>query len=287
MSTEAAETPAHEVSGSQISSDAVPLATALSPSIGAVDRAIDVLLLFGRSLQPALGVTEIAHELQMPKSGVHRVLQTLSRRHLITYDTTTRKYSLGQAAVSLSQGYAARNDMQSMAAQAVASLMRDTNETAALGIRRHGTVLYRAQSVPERELRIDLGLGRAFPLHVGAAGKAFLAFLPATESADYLERAMRQPQGLSAATSRTLTDPVALNEELQRSREQGWTTSREERLVGAGAIAAPVFDYDGYPVSVLAVVGPTSRLKVTDTGLVATVVNAAKELSAQMGYTAT
>jgi len=260
--------------------------TPLAPSIGSVDRAIDVLLLFGRSLQPALGVTEIAHELHMPKSGVHRVLQTLGRRHLITYDPISRKYSLGQAAVSLSQGYAARNDMQSMASQAVAELMRTTNETAALAIRRHGTVLYRAQSIPDRELRLDLGLGRAFPLHVGAAGKAFLAFLPNGETQDYLERAVLQPQGLAAATSRTITDAAQLIDELQIARDRGWTSSREERLVGACAVAAPVFDYDGYPVSVLAVIGPTSRLRITDTDLVAAVVGAAAELSTQMGYTA-
>ena len=40
-----------------------------APSIGSVDRAIDVLLLFGRSLQPALGVTEIAHELAHAEVG--------------------------------------------------------------------------------------------------------------------------------------------------------------------------------------------------------------------------
>jgi IclR family acetate operon transcriptional repressor len=253
-------------------------------SIAAVDRAIDVLLLFGRSLQPALGVTDIAHELDLPKSGVHRILQTLAARHLITFDPRTRKYSLGQAAVSLSQGYAARHDMQSMAAQAVNELMRTTDETAALAIRRHGSVLYRAQAVPDRELRLDLGLGRLSPLHIGAAGKAFLAFLPDHEVDDYLERALRQPQGLVAATSRTITDPETLREDLTVARERGWTTSREERLVGASAIAAPVLDYDGYPASVLAVIGPSSRLRTTNTDLIDAVTNAAHALSAQMGY---
>ena len=249
------------------------------PSVGAVDRAVDVLLLFGRSLQPSLGVTEIAHELGMPKSGVHRVLSTLRRRRLVTYDADTRKYALGQAAIALSQSYITRLDVQAMATDTLSELTRLTGETATLAVRRHGSVIFRAQSVPERELRLEVRLTKPSPIHVGASGKAFLAFLPDEETEDFLRRA-----SLPAVTAQTVTDVDRLRAELATIRAAGFATSTGERLAGVASVAAPVFDYDGYPVAVLAVSGPAARVDPDDPALARMVLDAATQLSAEMGH---
>jgi DNA-binding IclR family transcriptional regulator len=258
---------------------------ATAPSIGAVDRAVDVLMLFGRSLQPSLGVTEIADELGMPKSGVHRVLNTLKRRRLITYDPTTRKYALGQAAVSLSQGYAERHDMQSMASQALSELMRVTGRTAVLAIRRHRSVLVRAQAVPDAELRVELRLGAPQPLHVGAAGKAFLAWLPAHEVEDYIAQAL-DAGGLEHFTAQTIVDPDDLRAELAVAQMRGYTVSVGERLAGVASIAAPVLDHEHSPVSVIMLSGPRDLLDPQDAELIGEVVSSARRMSHAMGYAA-
>ncbi len=70
-----------------------------SRSIAAVERAMDVLLHFGRTDQPDLGVTEIATALGLTKAAVHRILTALRSRELITVDPATRRYALGHAAV--------------------------------------------------------------------------------------------------------------------------------------------------------------------------------------------
>jgi len=249
------------------------------PSVGAVDRAIDILMLFGRSLQPSLGVTEIAQELGMPKSGVHRVLSTLRRRRLVTYDAGTRKYALGQAAIALSQSYVTRIDVQAMASESLAELMQRTDETATLAVRRHGSVVYRAQSVPERELRYEVRLTRPVPVHVGASGKAFLANLPNDETDDFLRHAV-----LESVTARTVTDVGVLRRELAAIRSAGFATSHGERVEGVGSVAAPVFDFDGYPIAVLAVSGPTARFDPSAPAVVRAVVEATARLSAEMGH---
>lgn len=259
--------------------------SAPAPSIGAVDRAVDVLMLFGRSLQPSLGVTEIAEELRMPKSGVHRVLNTLKRRRLITYDPATRKYALGQAAVSLSQGYAARHDMQSMASQALNELMRATGSTAVLAIRRHRSVLYRAQAVPDAELRVELRLGVPQPLHVGAAGKAFLAWLPRHEVDEYITNA-QSGGGLQRFTASTIVDADDLRAELAVAAIRGYALSVGERLAGVASMAAPVLDHEHSPVSVLMVSGPQGVLDPRDETVVRELVEAARRMSHEMGYAA-
>jgi DNA-binding IclR family transcriptional regulator len=256
-------------------------------AIGAVDRAVDVLLLFGRSLQPSLGVTEIAAELGMPKSGVHRVLNTLRRRRLVTYDPTTRKYALGQAAVSLSQGYAARHDMQAMSSGEVARLKELTQETATLAVRRHASSVVRDQSVPDRELRVEFHLGRPQPLHVGASGKAFLAFLPPAELDEYVTRAARATGQLERLAASTLFRVEDLRKDLGVTAVRGYAVSVGERLVGVTSIAAPVLDHENYPASVLAVSGPSARLSSGDRDVIEAVRSAAARLSAEMGYTST
>jgi DNA-binding IclR family transcriptional regulator len=248
-------------------------------SVAAVDRAVDILLLFGRSLHPSLGVTEIAQELGMPKSGVHRVLSTLRNRRLVTYDADTRKYTLGQAAIALSQSYVTRLDVQGMAAETLESLMQSTNETATLAVRRHGSLIYRAQSLPDHELRLEVRLARTHPLHVSASGKAFLAFLPDDETRGYLDRVRLEPD-----TVDTITDVAVLRAQLDRIRSTGVATSCGERLAGVSSIAAPVLDYDGYPVCVVAVSGPSARVDVGDAALAALVGGAARELSEEMGH---
>ena len=250
--------------------------------VGAVDRAVDVLLLFGRSLQPSLGVTEIAHELGMPKSGVHRVLSTLRRRRLVTYDPSSRKYALGQAAIALSQSYITRLDVQAMGADTLVELMRRTGETATLAVRRHGSVIYRAQSVPDRELKLEVRLTKPSPIHVGASGKAFLAFLPDEETEDFLTRAADNE--LAALTPNTVTDVDELRAELAVIRTVGFATSFGERIEGVASVAAPVFDYDGYPVAVLAVAGPSARLDPNDPAVNLALVEATRQLSAEMGH---
>jgi IclR family acetate operon transcriptional repressor len=245
--------------------------------VTSVDRAVDVLLLFGRSVRPSLGVTEISQELGMPKSGVHRVLTTLRARRLITYDEKTRKYALGQAAVALSQSYITRLDIQSVASGTISALMRATGETATLAVRRHGSVVHRAQAVPEHELRLEVRIGRASPLHASASGKAFLATLPEQEAEDYLRRST-----LEAVTPHTLTDAAELRAQLAEVRERGFAVSHGERLVGVTSVAATACDHDAYPVAAVAVSGPAPRIDVVD--LAPHVVEAARELSREMGH---
>jgi DNA-binding IclR family transcriptional regulator len=202
----------------------------------------------------------------------------------VTYDPATRKYALGQAAVALSQGYAARHDMQAIATAELADLRRATGETASLAIRRHGSVLVRAQSMPDHELRVELHLGRPWPLHVGASGKAFLAFVPPHEVDEYLARSTRSDGALEAMTSLTLSDPAALLDDLQLTRARGYAVSTGERLSGVTSIAAPVRDHEDYPVSVLAVTGPSARLDARTRDVVDALSAAAHRLSAEMGY---
>ncbi|MET7399288.1 IclR family transcriptional regulator [Dactylosporangium sp. NPDC005572] len=251
-----------------------------SRSIAAVERAMDVLLLFGRVGRPDLGVTEIAAELGLTKAAVHRILTALRNRDLVAVDPTTRRYALGHAAVALGRAYLARTDLRAIAAPELRRLSAETGETATLSIRRGDMRLYADQVVPEQELRLEVQLGTPYPLHAGASSKAFLAFL----SADEIEYYLTQHAVLEPVTDKTIVDGKALRLELAAIQRRGYATSLGERQIGAASIAAPVFDHDGHVIAVLSLAGPLSRFKPRMSECADTLLAAAARVSAHLGY---
>lgn len=257
---------------------AVQRAEASGNSASTVERAADILLLFASSSSPQLGVTEIATSLGMSKSAVHRILLSFRNKNLLELDPVSRKYSLGPTLLGLGARYLGRLDIRKMAAPELSSLSRATNETATLSVRSGDERVYIDQVTPDREVLMSVQLGMAYPLHAGASSKAFLAFLAPEEIDRYLSGQ------LAKVTTKTVTDVRRLRRELGEIRQRGWAQSLGERQVGAGSVAAPVFDARGVPVAVVSVCGPADRMadeigQCADRLLVCT-----GRLSAQLGY---
>ncbi|MQY20892.1 IclR family transcriptional regulator [Nocardia macrotermitis] len=250
-----------------------------SRSIASVERAMDVLLLFGRSGRPDLGVTEIANELGITKAAVHRILTALRSRDLITVEPTTRRYALGHAAMALGRAYLARTDLRVMAGPELRRLATLTGETATLSIRRGDTRMCVDQVVPDQELRMEVALGQPYPLYAGSSSKAILAHLRAKEIDDYLDR-----HELTALTDATVTSPQALRAELATIRAEGYAMSLGERQIGAAAIAAPILDHDGGVVAAISVCGPLPRFEPRMRECVPLLLRASGALSTQLGY---
>ncbi|MFI6866046.1 IclR family transcriptional regulator [Nocardia sp. NPDC050406] len=250
-----------------------------SRSIAAVERAMDVLLLFGRTGRPDLGVTEIANELGLTKAAVHRILTALRNRELITLEPTTRRYALGHAAIALGRAYLARTDLRVMAGPELRRLAVATGDTATLSIRRGDTRMYVDQIVPDQELRMEVALGVPYPLHAGSSSKVILAFLRTEEIDEYLDR-----HELTPFTDATITTPRKLRTELTEIRKRGYAVSLGERQIGAASIAAPVLDHDGGVVAAISVCGPLSRFEPRMKECLPLLQKAAGAVSAQLGY---
>lgn len=247
-------------------------------TIAAVDRAIDVLLLFSATKTQTLGVTEIADELRMSKAAVHRSLSTLRSRGLIELDEASRRYSLGPVAMTLGLSYLVRLDVRRLALPELHELSARTNETATLSLRIGDTRAYVDQVTPLREVIMSVSIGVPFPLHAGASSKAFLAFLPEEQVAAYLDHE------LEALTDRTITDPQRLSLELRRIAASGWAQSFGERQPGAASVAAPVIDHTGMPIAVVSVCGPAERFAAEAEECVEHLMVVTGRLSAKMGY---
>lgn len=250
-----------------------------SQSIATVERALDVLLLFGRAAKSDRGVTEIAAELGISKAAVHRILTSLRSRGLISLDETTRRYSLGAAALGLGRAYIERHDIRTVARPELSWLSRESQETATLSVRNGDTRTYIDQVVPDREIRMEVALGVPYPLHAGGSSKAFLAFLPDEEIGRYLARNALQP-----LTDHTITDVRKLRSDLEAARKRGYTSSAGERQTDAASVAAPVLNHANQPIAVLSVSGPQERFKREAARCSELLLQSTARLSALMGF---
>jgi DNA-binding IclR family transcriptional regulator len=79
------------------------------------------------------------------------------------------------------------------------------------------------------------------------------------------EEQMRRlsPAELDPLTEATIVDWDVLLEELRTVRSQGWAESHGERVRGAFAVSAPIFDERGEVVAAVSILGPEARLTRT------------------------
>jgi IclR family acetate operon transcriptional repressor len=279
----------HNTNAPVISNDPEPgsgkMVTSKSASVRAeervvgVERALDVLSFFGRSEQATLGVTEIAAELGLSKSVVHRTLAACRSRGFLEFDEGSRRYRLGPEILVLGLSCLDRVDVRSLGHETLADLVAQTGETATLSVRVGWTRVYIDQVTPNRDIKMVVRLGRPFPLHAGASSKALLAFLSDGEQEEYLATG-----DLSAVTPHTIVDPERLRKELQAIRADGFAVSFSERDSSAGSVAAPVFGHDGSPQGVISVSGPVDRFSSEVDQASRALLDATRELSHRLGY---
>lgn len=246
-------------------------------NIGSLERGVDLLFLFVEA--STLGVRDIAERLDVPVSTAYRFVRTLRDKGLLEQDPATRKYQLGLRLLALETPILRQLDVRRVALPHMEALAQYCHETVQLTLRRgfQGVCIEIVES-PE-PLRVAPSRGQSVPLHSGALAKAILAFLPRPEIDRYLTSGP-----LQRFTSHTITDPTRLGEELARIRKRGYAVSTQEVYVGAGGVAAPVFDSTRRAVASLGVSGPLHRLTGAKIAEIAPeVLRHAEKLSAELG----
>lgn len=258
---------------------AEPIAQDAPEATRGVVRTARVLKAFADG-QAEYGVNELARYLSLSPATVHRILAALCSEGLIEQDGVAGKYRLGTEALFL--GLAGLNRRR-MGAECL-PLMRDlalrTGESVNLGVLRGEGVTYVHQVESPQPLRFARDVGTSIPLHCTALGKLLLAFLPAEQRRDLLNRI-----SLTRYTPSTITDREALLRHLEQVRERGYAITDQEYISDLRGLAVPVRDYSGEVVAGFSTMGPSSRLSREKLeGFLPDVLGAAGRLSRQMGW---
>jgi DNA-binding IclR family transcriptional regulator len=225
-----------------------------------------------------MSLSAIGAAVGMQPSHVYRYVVSLVRGGLLAPATTAGQYDLGPACAQLGLEAMRRVDEIGIASRRLVDLRDRTRHSVTLAAwGGHGPTIIRwldgAYSIPVR-----IRAGTTLPLLASAVGHAFLAYLPVDVTEPILQRELES--GLSQAMR---ADEV---EQLKSEvRSEGLANTQGLFVLGSTALAAPVFDADGQPVLVLALIAETVDLPDEAVPeMAAELLAATSAASAQLGY---
>ena len=223
-----------------------------SRHIDVVLKAIDVLDCFEDAT--SLSLKQIIEKTGLTRSRAMRLTGTLEARGYLMRDLESGKYLLGSRLMALGKAFERHNSLISLARPILKHLVNETGESATLYVeeRRQRVALVREEGT--HTIRFSIAEGQRVPIYAGAAGKVLLAFGPPKLREEYLNS-----DKLVALTPATITNGKALAAELEKICEQGYATSKGERVRDSGTIAGPIFGHQGRFVGALGIAGPASR----------------------------
>jgi len=239
-------------------------------TVQSLDRALGLLDHLANA--PGLTLTDLATRAGESPATVYRALVTLQQHGMVELEDTGQLWHVGSGAFRIGSAFLRRTKVVERARQPMDQLMRDTGETANLGVESADQVLFLSQVETHQAIRAFFPPGTKSPMHVSGIGKALLAW--------YSPRRVQQivaAQGLAGFTPATLTDPAALAADMARTRSRGFAVDDEERAPGMRCVAAPIFNAHGEPVAGLSVSGPAFRMALDDAPRLGALVRAAAD----------
>jgi len=215
-------------------------------------KGLALLEALARSEQPR-GVTELAGQLALTKSNVHRLLQALIECGYARQESDRGQYACTLKLWELGLPISERVSVKAVASPYMQALARDTGETVHLSVLDGADVVYVDKIDSPQPVRAYTRIGGRAPAYAVATGKALLAWLPAAEF-DALDLRIR------AHTARTVADIGALRGSLPRIRADGYAINRGEWRESVCGAACPIFEGQSGAVAAIGISGPAERL---------------------------
>lgn len=242
-------------------------------------RILDLLELLSVVPGP-MRLTDVARQMDMPKSSASGLLNTLAGRGYV--DASGDGYMISER---YRQGdwIAGEYGLMRRAAQPLmAALSSQTGESCFLAIPAHDWhIQYIDKAVSNNPLRYDIALPMLRPAHSTSVGLVLLADQPSAALRRYLES-----DRVTRLTEKTVTDPELLLREVERTREAGYATVTDSSVLGVSGVAAPIRGVAGSIIGALCVIAPTPRFDLARNSIIQQVRDVAAQISAQLPSTA-
>lgn len=216
-----------------------------------VERTLHLLLAMEEAGR-LMGLTELSRATHLPKATVQRLLNVLEQYGFA--EKWQGKYHIGIAILPLANAFLISKELIRIALPVLQELAQTSEETASLSSRFgfHRIIVLRIEGL--HPLRYVMPIGQRLPLHVGM-GKIFASAMSGKE----LQEMLDQIGDVQHATGETITRESFLCQ-LEQIRRQGYVISRNERMIGASSVSAPVLDANGNTFAAVSVSGNADRL---------------------------
>jgi DNA-binding IclR family transcriptional regulator len=216
-------------------------------------RGLEVLEVLAASSEP-LGPTSIAQAVGLDKATISRLLFTLCEAGYARQEGNG-SYRLTGKILQLGSGVSLDPELREIARPHLVELRDVTDETVHLGVRDGNHVVYIDKIEGSHPVRLVSAVGQVMPLHTTALGKSALAWMDDDEREPLLSQLE-----LVRRTEHSIGTLEELGDELERTRERGFSIDDRENEDHAVCVGAPIFDAHQRVVGMISVSGPSYRI---------------------------
>lgn len=233
-------------------------------SIQSVQRAIDIINCFEDN-ESALTLAQISTALNLNKSTVHGILNTLYQNDFVRQNSSGRYMLGGYFARRFGPADASvRNLLKETALDGMNYIANQYGASCTLFMLDLGELLLVNRIRPKSEAyAITTYASYVQPLYCSASGKVLLSSMSEGELEQYL-----QVNRLIPRTEKTITVRDDLEQELERVRKQGYGVENEELGLGVYALSVPVYNKGGELFATVSATGMAFRLSQQEESIV-------------------
>jgi IclR family KDG regulon transcriptional repressor len=230
--------------------------------------------------QHNIGLRDLARELDMAPSTVHRFISSLKDIGYVKQDPKTSKYRLSLKFAWLGSKVLGSIQVAELAKPFMEELTSNTNETTHLGVLDGLELVYVAKIDGNQAINMTSRVGHRGALFSTAIGKVLLAFMSDEERIEILDQMVIRPR-----TDKTITNTDELLKQLGIVRREGFAIDDEENETGIRCIGAPIFNHQGVVVAALSLSGwkvtmTSERMSTLPRELMITT----RKISEELGY---
>lgn len=208
--------------------------------VNSLARGLSILECFGEE-NPVMGIAELSRKTNLPKSTVHRLIQTLCALGYVIPDGISNKYTLGPKVLDLGFTVLSSMELRDVAAPYLRTLSKSSGETVNLAILDGWHLVYVERLKTHKIVNINLHIGSRLELYNTSMGRVLAAF----QSEDWLSKYLEYLQQIPEARKYVLDGGKVFRDTLIHVKERGYAINNEELAPGLRSVAAPVINRQG------------------------------------------
>lgn len=219
-----------------------------------LEKALEIIGLLSAETVEGLGITELSKKLNMGKSTVHRILDTLVAYGYVEKNPDN-KYCLGWELFKLGYSVPRQRNLYNFDKKILEDLCSKYEITVNLGVRSKGEVVIISKFDPKTRLTVNMHIGEREPLYCTSLGKILISEMDKETLLKIID-----VNKMHSFTPNTITNIDDLMKELEKVREQGYAIDDEEFCLGLSCISMPVRDHSKKIIAAISMSGPSVGL---------------------------
>lgn len=248
-------------------------------TIQSVERALQILECFSGPISE-LGITELASSMELGKSTIYGLVNTLVQAGYLEQNPDNKRYRLGLKLFELGCIVQNRMDIRETARPYLKELSNQFQMTVHMGLYKEREVVYIDKMDAPNTRIVYSQVGKRAPMYCTGIGKAVLAELKPAEAELVLGSGK-----LERLTVNTMTEEAAIQKELEKIRRQGYAVDNEEVELGLRCVAVSMKDYRGNPTAAISISSSSAQMTEEKINEIAEKIKrVALEISRKLGY---